>query len=75
MLAWEGFTAPATDLADQLLPPLAVFTRTGFTGGLNWYRDFDRNWELTATTPAPADADAVHRRQRRPGAELTRATG
>ncbi|MGH8882660.1 MAG: alpha/beta fold hydrolase, partial [Stackebrandtia sp.] len=28
------------------------FTRTGFTGGLNWYRNFDRNWELTAQTPA-----------------------
>ncbi len=26
---------------------LAEFTRTGFTGGLNWYRNFDRNWELT----------------------------
>jgi pimeloyl-ACP methyl ester carboxylesterase len=24
-----------------------TFTRTGFTGGLNWYRNFDRNWELT----------------------------
>jgi pimeloyl-ACP methyl ester carboxylesterase len=23
------------------------FTRTGFTGGLNWYRNLDRNWELT----------------------------
>jgi pimeloyl-ACP methyl ester carboxylesterase len=23
------------------------FTRTGFTGGLNWYRNMDRNWELT----------------------------
>ncbi|HXM56025.1 MAG TPA: alpha/beta hydrolase [Candidatus Dormibacteraeota bacterium] len=23
------------------------FARTGFTGGLNWYRNFDRNWELT----------------------------
>lgn len=22
-----------------------VFTRTGFTGGINWYRNFDRNWE------------------------------
>ncbi len=28
------------------------FTRTGFTGALNWYRNFDRNWELTADTPA-----------------------
>lgn len=24
------------------------FQRTGFTGGLNWYRNIDRNWELTA---------------------------
>lgn len=24
------------------------FSRTGFTGALNWYRNFDRNWELTA---------------------------
>ena len=22
------------------------FERAGFTGGLNWYRNFDRNWEL-----------------------------
>jgi pimeloyl-ACP methyl ester carboxylesterase len=25
-----------------------AFTRTGFTGGLNWYRNLRRNWELTA---------------------------
>jgi len=25
-----------------------TFARTGFRGGLNWYRNFDRNWELTA---------------------------
>jgi epoxide hydrolase A/B len=24
------------------------FRRTGFRGGLNWYRNIDRNWELTA---------------------------
>ncbi|MDQ2858653.1 MAG: alpha/beta hydrolase [Candidatus Eremiobacteraeota bacterium] len=23
------------------------FTRAGFRGGINWYRNFDRNWELT----------------------------
>lgn len=28
---------------------VAEFTRTGFTGGLNWYRNLDRNWELTAS--------------------------
>jgi pimeloyl-ACP methyl ester carboxylesterase len=27
---------------------VAEFTRTGFTGGINWYRNLDRNW---ATTP------------------------
>ena len=25
-----------------------AFGKTGFRGGLNWYRNFDRNWELTA---------------------------
>ena len=25
----------------------AEFARTGFTGGINWYRNFDRNWEIT----------------------------
>jgi pimeloyl-ACP methyl ester carboxylesterase len=24
------------------------YQRTGFRGGLNWYRNIDRNWELTA---------------------------
>lgn len=26
----------------------AEFVRTGFRGGLNWYRNLDRNWELLA---------------------------
>jgi pimeloyl-ACP methyl ester carboxylesterase len=26
---------------------IAEFARTGFTGGINWYRNMDRNWELT----------------------------
>jgi len=35
------------------------FTRTGFRGGLNWYRNIDRNWELLgpfagATVAVPA---------------------
>lgn len=25
---------------------VSEFTRTGFRGGLNWYRNIDRNWEL-----------------------------
>ncbi|KAI4332028.1 hypothetical protein L6164_016969 [Bauhinia variegata] len=27
---------------------VSKFEKTGFTGGLNYYRNFDRNWELTA---------------------------
>ena len=38
---------------DELDHYISEFTRTGFTGGLNWYRNFDRNWE---TTPELADA-------------------
>ena len=26
----------------------AEFSRSGFRGGLNWYRNIDRNWDLTA---------------------------
>jgi pimeloyl-ACP methyl ester carboxylesterase len=43
---------------DDLDHYIAEFSRTGFTGGLNWYRNFDRNWETTpelagATTSVP----------------------
>ncbi|MGI8663043.1 MAG: alpha/beta fold hydrolase [Acidimicrobiales bacterium] len=27
---------------------IAEFSRTGFTGGVNWYRNMDRNWERSA---------------------------
>ena len=38
---------------DELDHFVEEFTRTGFTGPINWYRNFDRNWELT---PQLADA-------------------
>jgi pimeloyl-ACP methyl ester carboxylesterase len=38
---------------DELDHYISEFSRTGFTGGLNWYRNFDRNWE---TTPELAGA-------------------
>jgi pimeloyl-ACP methyl ester carboxylesterase len=31
----------------ELAVYVEAFERTGFTGGLNWYRNMDRNWELT----------------------------
>ncbi len=32
----------------ELAVYVEAFERTGFTGGLSWYRNIDRNWELTA---------------------------
>ncbi|MCV7360500.1 alpha/beta fold hydrolase [Mycolicibacterium neworleansense] len=65
MMTMEGVSAPPEQLADRPVPPLPdwisadefepyvqAFTETGFTGPLNWYRNFDRNWELTESTPA-----------------------
>jgi pimeloyl-ACP methyl ester carboxylesterase len=56
----EGFVARLPEPGD--IPPWLTqdefdhyvdrFTDNGFTGPLNWYRCFDRNWELTADTPA-----------------------
>ncbi len=33
---------------DDLAYYVGEFERTGFRGGLNWYRNLDRNWELLA---------------------------
>jgi pimeloyl-ACP methyl ester carboxylesterase len=33
---------------DDVAVYVDTFERTGFTGGLNWYRNIDRNWERTA---------------------------
>ena len=33
---------------NDLAYSIQEFSRTGFTGGLNWYRNSDRNWELLA---------------------------
>jgi pimeloyl-ACP methyl ester carboxylesterase len=32
---------------EELAVYVEAFERTGFTGPLNWYRNMDRNWELT----------------------------
>ena len=38
---------PAWLSEEELAVYVEAFERTGFTGGLNWYRNIDRNWELT----------------------------
>ncbi|HEY1614251.1 MAG TPA: alpha/beta hydrolase [Rhizomicrobium sp.] len=32
---------------DELKVFVDTFARTGFTGGINWYRNFSRNWQLS----------------------------
>ncbi|GAY18274.1 alpha/beta fold hydrolase [Mycobacterium sp. shizuoka-1] len=39
--------------ADEFDHYVSEFSATGFTGALNWYRNYDRNWE---STPQLADA-------------------
>lgn len=59
----ERFPTP-TGLADWITPDefeyyVNVFSETGFTGALNWYRNLDRNWELTATGTTPIEVPAM----------------
>ena len=35
--------------ADEMKVFVDTFTRTGFTGGIHWYRNMTRNWERCAT--------------------------
>jgi len=48
----ESDALPDWITRDEIDHYIAEFTRTGFTGGLNWYRNLDRNWELMADPPA-----------------------
>ena len=41
----RGF--PTGSARHELDHYVAEFTRTGFTGGINWYRNLDRNWAQT----------------------------
>jgi pimeloyl-ACP methyl ester carboxylesterase len=44
----EARRGPPPWLSEQELNVyVEAFERTGFTGGLNWYRNIDRNWELS----------------------------
>ena len=43
----EPASLPAWLSQEELDHYVAEFRRTGFTGALNWYRNLDRNWELT----------------------------
>jgi pimeloyl-ACP methyl ester carboxylesterase len=47
-LTLEPETLPAWLTADDLATMAASYRHSGFRGGLNYYRNIDRNWELLA---------------------------
>ena len=56
---------PAFDPRESFLTPdefavfVETFKRTGFTGGINWYRNFTRNWRLAEGVPDRAPQPAL----------------
>ena len=42
---------PALLTDDEMAAFVESFERTGFTGGINWYRNFTRNWGLSENWP------------------------
>ena len=45
----SGWTGEALMTPEDLQVFIDAFTRTGFTGGINWYRNISRNWEHSGT--------------------------
>jgi pimeloyl-ACP methyl ester carboxylesterase len=45
--------------ADELAFFVEAFTKTGFTGGINWYRNFTRNWEASVDVVQKVDHPAL----------------
>jgi pimeloyl-ACP methyl ester carboxylesterase len=45
--------------AEEMKVFVDTFTRTGFTGGISWYRNFTRNWEQSAGLKQHVDAPAL----------------
>jgi len=54
--AWDkSDTANQLLTAEELAAFVESFEATGFTGGINWYRNFTRNWERAADLPTRID--------------------
>ena len=45
---------------DELNVFVTAYKKTGFTGGINWYRNIDRNWELTRNRPYKIDVPCIY---------------
>ena len=45
--------------SEELKVFVDAFTRTGFTGGVNWYRNFTRNWQISENLPQKVDVPGL----------------
>lgn len=56
LAAWDkSDTANQLLSQDELAAFVESFEATSFTGGINWYRNFTRNWEASADLPTRID--------------------
>ncbi len=56
LAAWDkSDTANQLLNADELAAFVETFEATSFTGGINWYRNFTRNWKASADLPTRID--------------------
>jgi pimeloyl-ACP methyl ester carboxylesterase len=55
--AWDGANDPRGEFLsrEELSVFIETFRKTGFTGGINWYRNFTRNWERAESLPGRLD--------------------
>ena len=47
LIEHDAYAGPPLLSEAELQVYVDAFERTGFTGGINWYRNLDRNWETT----------------------------
>lgn len=53
---WDKADRSAQFLSDEEIAEyVRAFESSGFTGGINWYRNFTRNWERSAALPDRID--------------------
>jgi len=56
----ESYTGELFLSDDELKVFVDTYQKTGFTGGINWYRNIDRNWELTKDKPRKFDIPCLY---------------
>ncbi|MFC4729232.1 alpha/beta fold hydrolase [Coralloluteibacterium thermophilus] len=65
LVRWIQAWDPARDTRERFLTEAELevfvdtFARTGFTGGINWYRNLSRNWQRSAHLPGRVEVPAL----------------